>query len=212
MDAKVLRAAVTAALRVTVSTTLIGCGGNASTDVGRATPSPAVKETPSAGLPAVTETQPSSSPSPQPATSTGGNASTTEQPTAGMAAGGGLDVGGMAAIAGAGGEDATAGAPTDVCGAAAHACLNQLEQTSPEPPTEADKACCDTVIATLEELWQATPRDACFEGIEARFRGAVRTECCVDQSTWVYRACTPWGPPVPPEFSPEALRAWSLAA
>jgi hypothetical protein len=215
MDAKILRAAVSAALRVTVSTTLIGCGGSASTDTGRPNSSPAVKDAPaSAGQPPVTETEPAHPPSAQPVTSTGGSASEaeTETPSAGTAAGGGVEVGGMAATPGAGGEQASAGAPAEVCRAAAQACLTQLEQTTPEPPSAADKACCDTVIATLEELWQAMPRDACFDAIETRFRGAVRTECCADKSTWVYRACTPWGPPVPPELSREALQRWSSAA
>jgi hypothetical protein len=217
MDAKVLRAAVSAALRVTVSTTLIGCGGSASTDTGRpSSSSPAVKDTPaSAGRPPITEAEPAHSPSAQPVTSTGGSASETETetetPSAGTAAGG-VEMGGMAAIAGAGGDEASAGAPAEVCRAAAQACLTQLEQTTPEPPSAADKACCDTVIATLEELWQTTPRDACFATIETRFRGAVRAECCADKSTWVYRACTPWGPPVPPELSREALQRWSSAA
>jgi hypothetical protein len=211
MDAKILRAAVSAALRVTVSTTLIGCGGSATTDTGRPSSSPAVNDAPaSIGQPPSTETEPADSPSPQPAT--GGSASETETPSAGTTAGGGVDMGGMAAIAGAGGEEASAGAPAEVCRAAAQACLTQLEQTTPEPPSAADKACCDTVIATLEELWQAMPRDVCFDAIETRFRGAVRSECCADKSTWVYRACTPWGPPVPPELSREALQRWSLAA
>jgi hypothetical protein len=212
MDAKVLRAAVSAAIRVTVSTTLIGCGGTVSPDPGRARPSPTVNDTPSTGQPAVTEPEPADSPSPRPATSTGGSASATETPSAGMPASGGFDMGGAAAIAGAGGEDASAGAPTDVCAAAAHACVSLLEQTPQEPLTEADEACCDTVIATLEELRRDTPREACYDGLYARFHGPVRTQCCADQSTWVYLACTPWGPPVPPEFSREALRLWSLAA
>ena len=212
MDAKVLRAAVSAAIRVTVSTTLIGCGGNVSTDAGRTTSSPAVKDTPtSTGEPSANETEPSRTPSPdpKPATSAGGSAPASEVPTAGMASSGGAEVGGMAAVAGAGGEEASAGAPADVCGAAAHACLAELEQTIQEPASAATKACCDTVIATLEQL---QPSDAvCFNSVYGRFqRGGVRAECCSDQSTWQYRACAPWGPPVPPELSRAAL--WSLAA
>ena len=212
MDAKVLRAAVSAAIRVTVSTTLIGCGGNVSTDAGRATSSPTVKDAPpSSGEPSANETEPTRSPSPdpKPTTSAGGSAPTGETPTAGMASNGGSEVGGMATVAGAGGEDASAGAPADVCGAAAHACLTQLEQTTLEPPSAATKACCDTVIATLEQL---QPTDvACFNSVNVRFQhGGVRAECCTDQSTWVHQACTPWGPPVPPELSRAA--SWSLAA
>jgi hypothetical protein len=209
MDAKVLRAAVSAAIRVTFSTTLIGCGGSVATDEDRPSSSPAVKDPSpaSTGQPAVTDTEPA-----RPPVSSGGSAAATEMPIAGMASHGSSDVGGMTTTAGAGGEEASAGAPAEVCRAAAQACLTQLEQTTPEPPNAGDKACCDTVIATLEELWQAMPRDACFESIDARFQGAVRTECCADKSTWVYRACTPWGPPVPPELSHEALRKWSLAA
>jgi hypothetical protein len=213
MDAKVLRAAVSAAIRVTVSTTLIGCGGNVSTDAGRATSSPAVKDTPtSTGEAAAKPTEPTGSPSPYPEpTPTGGSGPATETPTAGMTAtSAGSEAGGMASIAGAGGDDASAGAPADVCGAAAHACLTQLEQTTMEPPSAATKACCDVVIATLEQ----PELDAiCFDSVNTRFlSGGARHECCADQSTWVHRACTPWGPPVPPELTRAALQKWSLAA
>lgn len=214
MDAKVLRAAVSAAIRVTVSTTLIGCGGNVSTDAGRTTSSPAVKDTPTTnGEAAANGTEPTgtSSPYPQPTASAGGSGPASETPTAGMTAtSAGSEAGGMTSIAGAGGDEASAGAPADVCGAAAHACLTQLEQTTMEPPSAATKACCDTVIATLE---QPELDPICLDSVNRRFlSGGVRHECCADQSTWVHQACTPWGPPVPPELSRAALQTWSLAA
>lgn len=214
MDAKVLRAAVSAALRVTVSTTLIGCGGNVSTDPGHATSSPAIKDTPSGtAQPSTAETEQTTSPTPT--SNAGGSEPGSKAPNAGMASNAGSETGGVASVAGAGGDEASAGAPADVCGAAAHACLTQLEQTPQQPPTDATKACCDVVIASLDQLRQELqPEEAeCYNGVESRFMmPPVRNQCCHDPSTWVHVACTPWGPPVPPELSADALRAWSLAA
>lgn len=214
MDAKVLRAAVAAAIRVTVSTTLIGCGGTVSTDPGHASSSPAVQDTPMGEVdetPKGTGGQ-TSNVAPKPPASTGGRAAPNE-PSAGTASGGVSEVGGMANAAGAGGEPASAGAPADVCGSAAAACLTTLEQIPrEETPTDASKACCDTILARLDEL-RLDPGVACFDDFDDRFMGSpARWTCCHDPSTWQNPACTPWGPPVPPELSRDALLEWSLAA
>lgn len=215
MDAKVLRAAVAAAIRVTVSTTLIGCGGTVSTDPGRTSSSPAVKDTPMGEVedtPKGTGGQ-NGSVAPTPTASAGGRASTPDEPSAGTASGGVIEVGGMASAAGAGGEPASAGAPADVCGNAAFACVTTLEETPPEDPlSDASKACCDTILARLDVV-RLDPGAACFDDLDHVFMGSpARSKCCHDPSTWQNPACTPWGPPVPPELSREALLEWSLAA
>lgn len=223
MDAKVLKAAVSAAIRVTVSTTLIGCGGSVSTDGGdRASSSPAVKDAPTETNESVasgTGGQTGSTP-PKPTASGGSHAT---GPVAGNAGNAGttsgevVEVGGMANAAGAppgaAGESSSAGAPADVCGNAAAACVTKLgEQTFEEMPSDATKACCETILARLDEL-RLDPGAACFDHLDQDFMASpARRQCCKDQSTWQNPACTPWGPPVPPELSREALLAWSLAA
>ena len=218
MDAKVLKAAVSAALRVTVSTTLIGCGGNVSTDAGRASSSPAVKDTPTETNESVasgTGGQTSSAP-PKP-TASGGSHTTRPAETSAGTAGTEVEAGGMAnaagAPAGAAGEPGSGGAPADVCGNAAAACVIKLgQQTFEEAPSDATKACCETILARLDEL-RLDPGAACFDNLDRDFMASpARRHCCKDPSTWQNPACTPWGPPVPPELSRHALQAWSLAA
>ena len=221
MDAKVLRAAVAAALRVTVSTTLIGCGGNVTTDAARSA-APAVQGTPAntGDAQANDAGAATSPPYPTSSASAAGSAAATPTATAGMpnggaetdsVASGGAAMGGLTSLSGAAGGEAFAGAPGLSCDAAAEACLTTLEQTLQQPVTAATTACCDTVIATLDQL---RPADAvCYDSINTRFlRGGARTGCCADPSTWVHQACAPWGPPVPPELTQDALLAWSLAA
>ena len=222
MDAKVLRAAVAAAIRVTVSTTLLGCGGEVKTDAGRAA-APNVQGTPaSTGEPQANDASTSTSPpDPTSSPSAAGSAAATATATAtagmasagaamGSVAGGGAAMGGQASVSGGAGEEASAGAPGVSCDAAAEACLTTLEQSLQQPVTAATTTCCDTVIATLDRLQLADP--VCHNSIDARFlRGGARTECCTDPSTWVHQACTPWGPPVPPELTRDALVAWRAA-
>jgi hypothetical protein len=215
MDAKVLKAAVSAAIRVTVSTTLIGCGGNVSTDGGRASSSPAVKDTPTETHESVASStggQTNSAPT-KPTASSGGQATRPVETNAGTAGGELVEAGGMASAAGAGGEPASAGAPADVCGKAAAACVTKLgQQPFEEAPSDATKACCETILARLDEL-RVEPGAACFDHLDQDFmQSPARRQCCKDPSTWQNPACTPWGPPVPPEVSREALLAWSLAA
>jgi hypothetical protein len=218
MDAKVLKAAVSAAIRVTVSTTLIGCGGSVSTDGDRASSAPAVKDTPTqtngnvAAATSGTGGQSSSAPS-TPTPSSGGQATRPVETSAGTAGGELVEVGGMASAAGAGGEPGSAGAPPDVCGNAAAACVTKLgEQPFEEAPSDATKACCETILARLDEL-RLDPGAACFDHLDQDFmQSPARRQCCKDSSTWNNPACTPWGPPVPPELSREALLSWGLAA
>jgi hypothetical protein len=221
MDAKVLKAAVSAAIRVTVSTTLIGCGGGVSTGEGRSSPAPTVKDAPTdtpervasgtAGAGGRTHSAP-----PEPTAGSGGRATLPLESSAGntgTAGGASVETGGMASGAGAGGEPGSAGAPADVCGNAASACVAKLgEQPFEETPSDATIACCETILARLDEL-RAEPGAACFDHLDQDFmQSPARRQCCKDQSTWQNPACTPWGPPVPPGFSRAALRAWSLAA
>ncbi|HEX2872109.1 MAG TPA: hypothetical protein VHP33_12650 [Polyangiaceae bacterium] len=221
MDAKVLKAAVSAAIRVTVSTTLMGCGGSVSTDAGRSSPSPAVKDTATdahgsvASGTAGTSGQTNSAPL-KPTQGSGGQTTLpveTSAGNAGTAGGASVEVGGMASAAGAGGEPGGAGAPPDVCGNAAAACVTKLgEQPFEETPSDATNACCETILARLDEL-RLEPGAACFDHLDQDFmQSPARRQCCKDPSTWQNPACTPWGPPVPPEISREALQAWSLAA
>lgn len=220
MDAKVLKAAVSAAIRVTVSTTLIGCGGNVSTDAGRTSSSPAVKDTPTdttgsvASATAGTGGQTQNAPT-NPTPSSGGQATRPVETSAGTSGSEVVEVGGMANAAGAaaGGEPASAGAPGDVCGSAAAACVATLgAQPFEVTPSDATQACCETILARLDEL-RLEPGAACFDHLDQDFmQSPARRQCCKDASTWENPACTPWGPPVPPELSHEALRRWSLAA
>ena len=90
-----------------------------------------------------------------------------------------------------------------------------LEQEPPGAPlSDAGEACCDTVVVGFDDLRLSNAE--CFGDLNRRFMASgVRGRCCSDQATWSHLACTPWGPPVPPELSAESaelLRAWSLAA
>jgi hypothetical protein len=136
----------------------------------------------------------------------------TETPGAGTSSRGGAETGGVASLAGAGGDEASAGAPADVCGAAALACIESIEQTDAvQPLSDATQACCDVVLAAIALPPQLSAE--CFANVNTRFmQGGARQQCCHDPSTWQQPACTPWGPPVPPEFSRAMLQAWSLAA
>lgn len=235
MDAKVLRAAVSAAIRVTVSTTLIGCGGN----VGRETDGPRKTTDGAAGTAGSYEAVGSGgghqvAPAPITTDTNGGNPSATggaaTAATAGATtAGTGAAVAGIGAAAGTapeletggvpnaggtgqGGEPGSAGAPPEICGGAVDACLSQIALELPtEALSEAANACCQTVIVGFDELRMASA--PCLSELERTFRvSGVRGMCCADQATWEHTACTPWGPPVPPELPAAMLRAWSLVA
>jgi len=224
MDAKVIRAAVSAAIRVTVSTTLMGCGGSVVAEAGGAGGSPVNG---SAGNGAATQTVSGGSDQrvvTDPPVSGGGTTSNSVATSGGVATGASAaamagaatedDAGGLASAAGAGqaGESSSAGAPGEVCGDAVAACLTLIEpELASQESSDAGKACCDTIISGLDDLRLAGA--PCYGDLDRRFMSSgVRQRCCADQATWIHPACTPWGPPVPPELPAAALRAWSLAA
>jgi len=232
MDPQVLRAAVSAAIRVTVSTTLIGCGGSVADGSNTATNG-------AAGRSAQSETNGSGGhrAAPVPASTSGGGTSAAgasavtggtggASTATGGAAGGTAGVlstagapaepetGGGTNAAGGGqaGEAAAAGAPAEVCGGAV---LRSMRLKALELPTDALRgvanACCQTVILGFDEL--RADSAPCYDDLELRFRvSGVRQMCCADKATWEHLACTPWGPPVPPELPAAMQRAWSLVA
>jgi len=219
MDAKVFRAAVLAAMRVTVSTALVGCG-NTVTKPGGAAPadegveragSSAGERTPvldaaTAGSGAKPSAMSGSGASAGPPASGGATAAEGSTTMAGRT---GLD-------GGAGGtpDDGAAGAgsPALVCGGDALACLSLLEGLEPAAPLDdAGSACCLSVRKALLELPAADAE--CYRDLSSRFQKAPgRSTCCADPSTWLEIACTPWGPPVPPELSPSLLASWAAVA
>lgn len=226
MDVSILRAAVSAAVRVTISTSVIGCGGSAIGDAGSAAGAPSDR-TPMGGA---TSSDAGARPSAGTAGSEpwSGGAAVTQAGTAsgglssggagtgGMASGGATSADGGASEANAGGGgDGAAGAPgTSACGAEVAACLDTLAQADVEQPfTPIELACCQTVIDGLTELSNPSEPAECFLTLNTTFmRSAARGVCCADAETWEQRACTPWGPPVPPELPLALLRAWEAAA
>ncbi len=228
MDAKVLRAAVSAAIRVTVSTTLIGCGGNVTTDAG-GTRAPGKNDAAGTGEPtssAKDASQRNNLPYPVSGiVSNGAKAGSGAGGAGGAVIGGSAggatvgsagatrngEVGGMANAAGAN-DESSAGAPAQTCVAAAETCLTTLEQTTAvQPPSAATQACCETVLQAISLPQQLS--NECFDSLNTRFmQPGVRPLCCTDPSSWSHQACTPWGPPVPPELSRDALLAWGAAA
>jgi hypothetical protein len=117
------------------------------------------------------------------------------------------------ATAGQAGEVAGAGAPSERCGSELDACLTVIDGVAfGEPmPSETATACCETVLAGLSKLQQDGAE--CFGDVTLRLMNSPgRHLCCSDQASWIQPACTPWGPPVPPNLSLEALLAWSAAA
>lgn len=201
MDAKVLSAAVAAAIRVTVSTTLISCGGHSTTDGTKLG---------GGGTPSVQAGQAGSSDSQLPprvdVTPSGGAAIASAgmpMTSGGMA----LASGGMGAAAGVGevGEAGSAGAPALGCPGEIQACLPPLEAVDRLKPLEgAAAACCQTVIHGLFDNLPETKAE-CVEA-QARFKAAPGNLECCNQNDWILSldkrnasGCTPWGPPVPPE-------------
>jgi hypothetical protein len=217
MDAKVLRAAVSAAIRVTVSTTLIGCGGNVTSAGGSAPEKPLANDSPAKTKGPVTNHDNSAAAPP----STAGNGWSLAPSSGGQVgnAGGGSTVaqGGVASLGGSpdgGSADGGDGPvkPIDTCGAV-DACLNRLDAQAPSAPLDdVDRACCQTVIDGLTSL-QAPEFAECWPDLNGRFMLSARHQaCCGTLQAWQVPACTPWGPPVPPELAEDALSAWEAAA
>jgi hypothetical protein len=208
MDAKVLQAAVAAAIRVTVSTTLIGCGGNFTSDA--TPPGAGGKASAEAGRAGQSSQEP---PAPSPVEIGGGGAM--------VASGGGSEVGGTplaAAGESAAGEPSSGGAAPLGCAAEIEACLPVLEAVDPTKGFAGNAtSCCQTVITGLfKDLPKTIPE---CEGARTRFRMAAGNTQCCQQNSWIWSldgknvsGCTPWGPPVPPELSLARLEAMRVAA
>jgi hypothetical protein len=232
MDAKTLRAALMAALRVTVSTSFIGCGAHTSTDGAggptpagtsdRATSRPDDEHAPDGsdqggkpGAPSEHSSAGATSHDPS-AGATSSNA--TGGSSSGSATGGSASDGGSmnASAAGEGNQGGAGTEPPTPCEALA-ACLGTLEGMTFErgaPLPSAATQCCQLVIEGLSVPVEAAVCDPeTRRALDARFMGSpVRSACCADPETWQHLACTPWGPAVPPELPLEALVAWELAA
>jgi hypothetical protein len=233
LDPKVFRAAVSAAIRVTISTALVGCGNTASTsavpsDGGGSASAADSGGNGSGGVPSGTGAEQSgtahatagSAPisGTSAVTPSGGQPSATTPEVGGSASGsanvgGGTNVGGSSSAGGetfgAAGE---AGAPAQLCGAEVAECLSVLETFEAGAALdEAGLACCLGVREGLSELQKVAAE--CYRDLNRRFTGtAARSECCKDSSTWTEIACAPWGPPVPPELSAELLESWANVA
>lgn len=218
MDAKVLRAAVSAAIRVTVSTGLISCGGATA----GTSPGPYSEGDPggtSSGTPTNNDARKVAPANPY---ATAGKPTTGSTPTntgsggSKPAAGGAPtdpppETGGMAL----GGEPATGGSPaggstsTSICGEPVEACMKTIEGLAWDAkPSEAEQACCSLVIDAIGQQFG----EACGSDLFGRFQSATGRGACCSPDTWNNPACTPWGPPVPPELPLDALLAWGVAA
>jgi hypothetical protein len=205
MDAKTLRAALSAAIRVTVSTSLIGCGGNVTTTTG-SEPTTDV-EAPATSYPSPMLDHDSDYPA------IGGSA-------AGKASIGGA--GGGTGPAGQGGSEqaaGSAGAPATNRCELVDPCLTLLEGlnlTFSDPlPSTAAKECCALALDVIGDFaaTECGQMDEMWWKRRSRFMLAgAHSACCTELSAWSNSACTPWGPPVPPELSLEALLVWEAAA
>jgi hypothetical protein len=208
MEAKVLRAALSAAIRVTVSTSLLGCGG--VTSGGQS-------EAPAGSDPPATDSQGQGVTAPAPSydgygaggypTSTAGSGNN----TAGTPSAAGSGSGGLAS--GEGGAAGAGGMPTppDPC-EAAQSCVSDLQalrsDTWPQlPTTPRTTECCQLVIGTR------APWGAPLQCGEETFNGhdELLWPCCEVLQSPQDTACTPWGPPVPPELDLEQLLEWAAA-
>jgi hypothetical protein len=222
MDAKVLRAAVSAAIRVTVSTSLIGCGGSvsgesagAANDGGKPAAMPSKAQGANAGgnagagwgwspKPSDGATPPTSGGTASGSSNSGGITSTTPE--------GGNDVGGNATAGTAGAAEGGdgPGAPTDPCSAMT-ACMDRLDADA-LLATPGTIPCCQMVIDGLMELRDQISIE-CWVDLNGRFlMSKAHQTCCTALSEWEQPACTPWGPPVPPELPESALLGWGAAA
>ncbi|HXK17605.1 MAG TPA: hypothetical protein VNG33_07375 [Polyangiaceae bacterium] len=223
MDAKILRAAVSAAIKVTMSTALLGCGGSVTRNADGAAADSAGGPTATTGQPSAAESASASAspsyPKLEPVsggmTGTGGATGAGAATVAGApndngANSSGTSSGGVSSAEGGGAGEASAGSTDAICGGELDACLTLLAQGSTSQP-DSTMACCHSVLtnATNGELSYV-----CLGEIGKLFtQSAGRSVCCNDPLSWqLYPACTPWGPPVPPELSLATLHEWLAAA
>jgi hypothetical protein len=197
MDLKVRRAALSAAIKVTVSASLLSCGGIASSS----NPPEGVAGGASADR-----------------GGTGGTASV-------VAGDANVEAGGTAnAQAGGAANTATAGAPT-VGGAAPASdcgstqtkdCLAYFDGLQLKPEDELPEgiavACCQVVMDEMAATASNAEGRQCSRDLQERLDASgVFYDCCWKTGSTL-AACTPWGPPVPAELSLAQLLAWEDAA
>ena len=113
----------------------------------------------------------------------------------------------------AGGEPGAGGVPSpaDPC-EATQACVNDLQalrsDTLPQlPTTPRTTECCELIINHIVP-WGA-PLLCEAEVFDAG--DDVKWPCCEVLQSPQDTACTPWGPPVPPELDLERLLEWAAA-
>lgn len=206
MEAKVLRAALSAAIRVTVSSALVGCGGATIADPPAAGhPEPSTSEQPEPQVSATAGAAPS-----HPHNSAGTHPSA----TAGAPASGGI--GGTPPAEG-GAPAVVVEAPKSFCETPGMlACEPIFDALVSDPPLWSDPlepdalACCQTLVGALDASDPLGIDMDCRAELDGRLN-AVRFPCC-PALDFQGQACTPWGPPVPPELDLEQLLAWSAAA
>jgi len=218
MDAKILRAAVSAAIKVTITTTLVGCGGVVTSSGGGPGAEPTGGPAGSSGQGSSAESsgEPVGSGYPKSEPAAGGKPGA-EATTAAAAPGGSAPLGGTPTTAEAGNAGAPNGGSADATcvGAEVDACYAFLAEAQPQtkfgdPLPAPYQACCQTLLSSLVN---GELSYVCLSDNNAHFNSSARAVCCSDPASWsVYPACAPWGPPVPPELTLEALRDWQAAA
>jgi hypothetical protein len=204
MEAKVLRAALLAAIRVTVSSSMLGCGGATTFDQPGPIPSSSQEPQPSSG--GGTASQPtanhdSAGTHPASAGATGG--------VGGLASGGG---GGTGEAGMPGGAEAPAASGSFCDGPAMQACEPIYDElaTSTEPLDAVAVGCCKVLVDALDRVSPPEVDAQCLAELDSRLN-LLRGSCCPALES-KGNACAPWGPPVPPELELELLLGWSAVA
>jgi hypothetical protein len=185
MEAKVLRAALSAAIRVTVSSSLLGCGGATTFDPQG--PGPGSSEEP-------------------PQSNGGGGVEM-------VARGGGGGLGNAGGTPGAAGTPIASGSFCD--GSAMRACEPIYDELAASPNSWSEQldavalGCCKVLVDAVE----VSPPEIdvqCRAELGSRLN-LLRDSCC-PAVEFQGNACAPWGPPVPPELDLERLLSGGAAA
>jgi hypothetical protein len=98
--------------------------------------------------------------------------------------------------------------------------LEAIELEPAEALPSGARACCELVVKELAPLEPPSGVEPwgiseCGARIEQRFEEMPAKARCCQETGWPplsSLACTPWGPPVPPELPVDALLAWEAAA
>jgi hypothetical protein len=112
----------------------------------------------------------------------------------------------MASEAGAAnGGEPNGDTPLDNC-----ACKALLENVKDGDVLSNDaKVCCQ---AAIDNYLQRPATEEQCSIFSDWFSLPAHQQCCTALNAWQEPACTPWGPPVPPELSSDALLEWEAAA